>query len=147
MLKSAACTAKALRERGYRATPQRMAICEALRRANSHPTVAEIHEYVRRRDPTISLATVYNTLQILTEIGLAREICFRDGPTRYDSNADEHINLVCTRCGSIEDYDASALREISLMIERDTGFIVTEQRFEVYGLCSRCREHRGSNVR
>jgi Fur family peroxide stress response transcriptional regulator len=138
MTESMPCTADILHNKGYRATPQRLAICDALRKAGSHPTVAEIHEYVKRKDPTISLATVYNTLELFTQIGLAREICFRDQPTRYDPSVDSHINLLCINCGRIEDIDFDEFEKILPKIERESGFEVLGQRFEMYGHCSDC---------
>ena len=142
MIESMPCTASLLNKRGYRATPQRLAICEALRRAGSHPTVSEIHEFVKRKDPTISLATVYNTLELFTQIGLAREICFRDQPTRYDPSVDSHINLLCISCGKIEDIDFEEFEDLHPEIEQKSGFKILGQRFEVYGYCPRCKPER-----
>lgn len=140
MTESTLCTADMLREKGFRATPQRVAICEALKSIDSHPSVAEIYEYVRKRDKTISLATVYNTLQAFKDAGLVREICFRDQPTRYDAMVDSHINLVCSECGSIEDFDFEEIELLIPEIEEQTGFKVDERHFEVYGICKRCRK-------
>ncbi len=99
MLASRPDTAETLRIKGYRATPQRIAICDALWEAGSHPTVAEVHEYVAKRDPTISLATVYKTLQLFAEIGLATEMGFRGESTRYDPETGPHIHMICRNCG------------------------------------------------
>ena len=70
-----------------------------------HPTVAEVYDSVRREFPTIGLATVYNTLRSMTERGLVRELPFNNA-TRFDVNLTPHANLVCTRCGAIEDSEA-----------------------------------------
>ncbi|MGY5852845.1 MAG: transcriptional repressor [Candidatus Thorarchaeota archaeon] len=138
MSSSQPCTAETLKKWGYRATPQRIAICDALHNAGSHPTVDEVHKVVVKRDPTVSLATVYKTLQLLTEIGLAREISFRDEPTRYDPTVDSHLNLVCTNCGKIDDYYLDKIDDIATTIEQRTNFSVQRQNFELYGLCSEC---------
>lgn len=127
-----------LRQRGYRATPQRLAIYDALWKAGSHPTVADIHEYAERRDPTISKATVYKALQLFVEMGLAREIGFRDESTRYDPDVGFHINLVCTKCGKIEDYACTDFDQIAPNLEEETGFDVLNYHFEVYGICRDC---------
>jgi Fur family peroxide stress response transcriptional regulator len=129
-----------LHERGYRATPQRLAIYDALWNAGSHPTVAEIHMFAEKRDPTISKATVYKTLELFTEIGLVREIGFRDEPTRYDPETDCHINLVCTRCGKIYDYPCDGFEGAIPDVEEETGFRVQSHHFEIYGICSNCVE-------
>ena len=133
-------TAEKLRQRGYRATPQRLAIYDALCNAGDHPTVEQVHEHARKRDPTISLATVYKTLQVFTEIGLAREMGFRNESTRYDPKVDFHINVVCNNCGMVEDLNVEMLEEIPSIISRRIDFEVQGQSFEVFGLCSRCRK-------
>ena len=140
MLASRPDTAKALRTKGYRATPQRIAICDALWEAGSHPTVAEVHEHVSRRDPTISLATVYKTLQLFAEIGLATEMGFRDESTRYDPETGPHIHMICRNCGRVEDYGWENLDDIVRTVEERTGFKTLGKRFELYGTCRKCKE-------
>jgi Fur family peroxide stress response transcriptional regulator len=129
---------KRLRQNGFRATPQRLAIYDALWNAGSHPTVAKIHSYATKRDPTISLATVYKTLQLFTDIDLVNEMPSIDGSARYDPEQEEHINLVCTNCGLIEDYHLEQMDEMKSAIERATSFKVNMQSIEIYGLCSKC---------
>src|SRR5688572_10463343 len=90
-----------LREAGLRSTPQRLAVVREVFRRN-HPTASEVFETVRQQFPTIGLATVYNTLRSLTERGYVRELPFGDA-TRFDVNVTTHANLVCNRCGRIED--------------------------------------------
>ncbi len=128
-----------LRKRGYRATPQRLAIYDAVWSAGNHPTVAEIHKSATDRDPTISLATVYKALRLFTDLGLTREMAFRDGSTRYDPVVDSHVNLVCNNCGNVEDFHFEGLVTLATAIEDSTEFQVTGQSLEVYGLCSKCR--------
>lgn len=132
-------TVEKLRQSGYRATPQRLAIYDALCSAGDHPTVEQIYECAKKRDPTISLATVYKTLQVFTEIGLAREMGFRNESTRYDPKVDFHINVVCKKCGMVEDLEVEVLEKIPSIIARQIDFEVQGQSFEVYGLCSKCR--------
>jgi Fur family peroxide stress response transcriptional regulator len=139
MLASREEIAETLRKSGHRATPQRMVIYEGLWRAGSHPSVSDIHEYVSRIDPSISLATVYKNLQLFVEIGLVQEMGSRDASTRYDPDVNFHINLVCNRCGSVEDFDCISLEEITPNIDQQTGFKVLSHNFEARGVCSRCR--------
>lgn len=124
---------------GHRVTPQRIAIYEALWKSGSHPSVSDIHEYAIKTDPSISLATVYKTLQLFSEIGLVREMGFRDGSTRYDPDTAFHINLVCNQCGKIEDFDCISIDEIVPNLEDKAGFQAQSYSFEVRGLCSNCR--------
>ena len=128
-----------LRQAGLRPTPQRLAIVgEVLLR--HHPTVAEVYDSVRREFPTIGLATVYNTLRSMTERGLVRELPFNNA-TRFDVNLTPHANLVCTRCGAIEDSEAcnDLLVQLQQRIGADAGFAPESQRVDVYGICAKCR--------
>ena len=127
-----------LRQAGLRPTPQRLAIVgEVLLR--HHPTVAEVYDSVRREFPTIGLATVYNTLRSMTERGLVRELPFNNA-TRFDVNLTPHANLVCTRCGAIEDSEAcnDLLVQLQQRIAADAGFAPESQRVDVYGVCAKC---------
>ncbi len=131
--------ASVLRKNGHRATPQRLAIYEAIWNAGDHPTVDKIHSSAIERDPTISLATVYKALRLFTDIGLTREMAFRKESTRYDPVVDEHVNLVCNSCGEVEDFKFNPIEGLKAAIENRTKFQVRGQSFEVYGLCSNCK--------
>jgi Fur family peroxide stress response transcriptional regulator len=136
--KSDASIIEILRKKGYKATPQRIAICRLAFHSRDHPTAQKIYDEVKKVHPTVSLATVYKTLQILTEHGLIQEIDFPEGRARFDSCVEPHINLVCLRCGNIQDADDLAARE---MIERITAkkeFTWTGQRLDIYGICKTC---------
>ena len=127
-----------LRQAGLRPTPQRLAIvAEVLLR--HHPPVAEVYDSVRREFPTIGLATVYNTLRSMTERGLVRELPFNNA-TRFDVNLTPHANLVCTRCGAIEDSEAcdDLLLQLQQRVAGTAGFAPESQRVDVYGICAKC---------
>ncbi len=98
-----------------------------------------MYETVRRQFPTIGLATVYNTLRSLTERGFVRELPFGEA-TRFDVNVEPHANLVCTRCGRIEDSNAcdDLIPQIQQRVEAGDGFRPESQRLDIYGLCSAC---------
>lgn len=129
-----------LRELGLRSTPQRLAIVhEVLSR--SHPTVGEIYDSVRAGFPTIGLQTVYNTLRMMAQRGLVRELPFSNA-SRFDSNMTPHANLVCRKCGSIEDAEFVP-GEFDTMVHRvlqATGFASDGHRIDVYGLCRSCAD-------
>ncbi len=130
---------QALRKKGYKATPQRIAICRFALSSREHPSVQRIHKEVKEIHPTVSLATVYKTLQILTEIGLIQELDFPKSQARFDSYVEPHINLVCLRCGKITDVDDPAAREMVAGIAATAEFTRTGQRLDVYGICKMCR--------
>ena len=139
MISSRKEIADTIRKHGFRATPQRVVIYEALWKASSHPSVSDIHEYAIKTDPSISLATVYKTLQLFSDIGLVREMGPRDGSIHYDPDTRFHINLVCNKCGRVEDFDPGSIEGIIPDLDEEVGFHVQSINFEVRGLCSRCR--------
>jgi Fur family peroxide stress response transcriptional regulator len=137
--KSDASIIETLRKKGYKATPQRIAICRFALRSRDHPTVQRIYDEARKVHPTVSLATVYKTLQILTEHGLIQELDFPQSQAKFDSYVEPHINLVCLRCGNIQDLDDDAAREIVERMTAKAGFERTGQRLDIYGICKACR--------
>lgn len=129
-----------LRKAKLRVTPQRLAIYEALFKGKSHPTVNEVYDHVRSRNPAISLATVYQTLQVLVDLGLAQEISFKEGATRYDPNMEPHVNIVCKICGSIEEVFPSEVSDLLLSVASETEYEIEGHRFDVYIICKVCKE-------
>ena len=137
--KSDASIIETLRKKGYKATPQRIAICRFALQSRDHPTAQRIYDEVRKVHPTVSLATVYKTLQILTEHGLIQELDFPQSQARFDSYVEPHINLVCLRCGNIQDLDDDAAREMVARMTAKAEFTRTGQRLDIYGICKICR--------
>lgn len=126
-----------LAARKGRLTPQRMAIYEAVVGRTSHPSVAAVYEEVHRRFPGLSPATVYATLDLFARLGLVQEV---SGPVRrYDGQAGMHINLVCSRCGQVSDVADDELEPLQRRAAARTRFHVSAVRFELHGLCPRCR--------
>jgi Fur family peroxide stress response transcriptional regulator len=137
---SVASIIQALRSKGYKATPQRIAICKFALFSREHPSVQRIYREVRTTHPTVSLATVYKTLQILKESGLVQELDFPQNQTRFDAYLKPHINLVCLRCGDIQDLDNPVAQELVKRVTAVTKFIPASQRIDVYGICEKCSE-------
>jgi Fe2+ or Zn2+ uptake regulation protein len=130
-----------LQEKGYKLTPQRRDIIKLLSQDTSHPGAMDILQKVRKKAPQISMSTVYYTLDTLKKEGLIRELEFYDRDNRYDVNVLNHINLICRRCGKIEDF-TEALPFSSEIIEEQTGFRPVGMRFEYYGYCKGCRRRK-----
>ena len=128
-----------LRQKGYKATPQRIAICRFALHSRDHPTAQRIYDEVKKVHPTVSLATVYKTLRIMSEHGLIQELDFPEGRARFDSYLEPHVNLVCLRCGSIQDMEDPAAREMIASVTGKTEFMRTGQRLDIYGVCKMCR--------
>ncbi len=108
-----------------------------------HVSVEELVARVRRLDPRISVATVYRTMKLLAECGLAVPRQFGDGQTRYEpathQHPDAHDHLICTGCGTIVEFESDRISELQARVARRHGFEVQRRRLELYGRCSRCR--------
>jgi Fur family peroxide stress response transcriptional regulator len=138
--KSDASIVETLRKKAYRATPQRIAICRFALHSRDHPTAQRIYDEVKTVHPTVSLATIYKTLQILMEHGLIQELSSHEGQAKFDSYVEPHINLVCLRCGKIQDLDDPAARETIARITATTEFTRIGQRLDIYGICKVCHD-------
>ncbi len=128
---------QALRSAGHRITNQRRAILDYLVSTPEHPSAYKIFEEVRKVQPGLSLATVYNTLQVLTMKGLIKMLTFRED-NRYEANLSFHINLICTSCGKIQDFEAGTIMSPEEIREK-VGFEVMTYRMEYEGLCAQCQ--------
>jgi Fur family peroxide stress response transcriptional regulator len=137
--KSDASIIETLRKKGYKATPQRIAICRFALCSRDHPNAQRIYDEVKKIHPTVSLATVYKTLRILTEQGLIQELNLPESQARFDSYVEPHINLVCLQCGRIQDFDDSSAREMVERVTAKAEFMRTGQRIDIYGVCKMCR--------
>jgi Fur family peroxide stress response transcriptional regulator len=132
---------KSLREKGYKLTPQRKAILNLLAREMSHPGAADILKKVKKTVPQISMSTVYYTLDILKKEGLIHELEFYDQDNRYDVNVTNHINLICKKCGRIEDLPGGITLSYA-QVQQKTEFQPVAMRYEYYGYCKECRRKR-----
>jgi len=128
----------ALRSKGYKATPQRIAVCKIALGSPEHPSVQKIFTAVKKTNPTVSLATVYSTLNILKDSGLIQELNFPKGQTRYDPYLEPHINLICLQCGKIQDLDDQASKELVKKATGKVQFTPSGQRIDIYGTCEYC---------
>jgi len=129
-----------LKKAGVRITPQRHAVLEYLLTSMSHPTADEIYRALEGKFPNMSVATVYNNLRILKEIGLVRELTYGDDSSRFDSNMNEHYHIICNDCGKIVDFHYPTLDEIESLAEKISGFEISHHRMELYGKCADCAE-------
>lgn len=136
--------AQRLRDHGYRVTPQRMAIVEALH-TSSHPTAEEIHKQIRERFPMVSLATVYKTLRVLVELGVARDVRVGER-NRFDGNIQPHAHLVCIRCGQIADLPVDPEGAVPADRIEAQGFQVLWYDLEIYGVCRQCQVGKDSSA-
>lgn len=128
-----------LREAGLKATPQRLAILRALDGDETHPTAQELYDRLREEFPTLSVATVYNTLSALTRMARCVPLDL-GGPVRFDPNVTAHDHAVCERCGRIRDVDLQPSAADAGSTSRLAGFQVHRVERIYRGFCAQCTE-------
>jgi Fur family peroxide stress response transcriptional regulator len=124
---------------GLKLTGQRTAVCAALAEAPGHPTVQEIYERARERAGSISLATVYNTMTVLKDLGLVVELGPAEGGTYFELDPTPHANLLCVRCKQVHDVHLPALAHIDEQVRAESGFQILDSRILFTGVCSSCQ--------
>lgn len=129
----------ALRRRGQRVTPQRLAIARTIRDLDRHATAELLYGEVSRRMPGVSMPTVYATLELLEELNLVRRLATEGGTIVYDPRVDDHHHAICRNCGAIADVDAPVDREAVVASATTAGFAVDDAQVIVRGLCADCR--------
>jgi len=127
-----------LRGEGFRITPQRIAIVDYLLKTEDHPSAELILKVVRKKYPMVGRSTVYKTLDLLKEKNLVNEMEI-EGEARFDAHTDEHVNLVCLKCGRIDDVDEDSLREIQTKAAKKSKYFILKSNFELHGYCSSCK--------
>jgi Fur family peroxide stress response transcriptional regulator len=130
----------ALDSRGVKLTQQRIEIYLELLRSVSHPSVSDIYEAVRRRLPSISMDTVYRTLWLYSELGLANPVGAGGDRVRFDPDTRHHHHFVCARCGATVDFESPDLDRIPVPDEARRLGWVWGARMELRGLCNACRD-------
>jgi Fur family peroxide stress response transcriptional regulator len=135
--------AQALKDAGLRLTHPRLAMCRVLATDESHPTATQLHARLHTEFPSLSLATVYSTLNTLASLGLVFELGNAgDGHKHYDPDTAPHANLICTRCHRIRDLDDTALEAVSTRVAKKSGYQIQGARIVYYGVCPACSKRR-----
>lgn len=132
---------RVLRQHGYKNTPQRRAVVQALSETKSHVTPAQLHAAVRENTRDVGLVTVYRTLRILVDLGLACEIS-TDGrlPTYLLSRPTQHHHhLICSECGHVVDFTAEDVERLGRRLASETGYSIDSHVLEFVGVCPACR--------
>ncbi len=128
-----------LAQSGLKHTKQRDAILEAFLSAKGHTTSEEIFQSVHERFPSIGYTTVYRTMKLLVEAGLAQSRHFEDGVVRYEIEHHHHDHLVCTKCGKIIEFECEMIEKTQEEVAQRYNFHVLRHRHELYGHCGDCR--------
>ena len=141
MILTANRIAGTLRRHGYKLTPQRHAILKAIAASYHHQTPATICQRAQTLNPSVSLVTVYRTLDILTELKLVCEV-HRDGNSRsylMRRPEEHHHHLVCSGCGRVVDFSDCDLKGLEANLSHRTGFVIETHYLEFQGRCPECR--------
>ena len=134
-----------LERKGLRVTSQRMAILEASFGQHEHFTAEQLLAQARRIDDSVSRATVYRTLKLLAECGVALERRFGDGLTRYELADEEshHDHLICVECDKILEFEEARIEALQEEIANKYGYILKSHKHEMYGVCPECQAKAG----
>jgi Fur family transcriptional regulator, ferric uptake regulator len=133
-----------LRRVGLKHTGQRDAILRTFLDTRDHLSTDELYRLVRKKDERIGFTTVYRTLKLLSECGLASEVAFNDGIARYEHqyNRRNHHHMVCTECGSSVEFFSNEIERIEREVGRKHKYVTSRHTFQIYGVCENCAKKR-----
>ena len=131
-----------LRERNLKVTPHRELILDTFLGQEGHHSVEDIYRSVKQLDPRVGYTTVYRTMKILAECGLAREIDLADGITRYEHlfNHEHHDHMICTECGMVIEFFSPDIESLQDQMADNFGFKPTHHSLRLWGICSDCQK-------
>lgn len=134
-----------LQAQAFKLTPQREATVRVLlENEEDHLSAEEVFMLVKDKFPEIGLATVYRTLELLSELHVLEKMNFGDGVARYDLRNDSahhhHHHLICVQCGSVDEILEDWLAPLEERLDREFQFTVVDHRLDFQGICHRCRE-------
>jgi Fur family ferric uptake transcriptional regulator len=131
-----------IKDQGLKATSQREDIAQVFFATNRHISVEELYSEVRHVNPRVGYATVYRTMKLLKECGLAAERHFADGQARFENLEAErhHDHIICERCGRIVEFIHPQMEQLQEKVAQRFGFVATTHKMEIYGICQECRE-------
>ena len=130
-----------IQKAGLRRTGQRDLILEIFLRTEDHLTSEDLYWLVQKEDPTVGHTTVYRTLKLLTEAGLAREVRFGDNKTYYEHhyNHQHHDHMICTECGQVIEFFSQDIEELQDEMADKFGFRPTHHSLRMWGVCAECQ--------
>jgi Fur family ferric uptake transcriptional regulator len=126
-----------MRRHGLRSTAQRRLVTDVFFHAEGHLSIEELLEKVRAEDSKVGYATVYRTLKLLKDSGIASERHFGDGVSRYEVHhgGDHHDHLICEECGEIVEFEDDEIERLQEVLVAKKGFVLTRHRHELFGIC------------
>lgn len=134
-----------LRDKGFKVTPQRLAIYKVLAESKAHPSAETIFSQLQPSYPTMSLATVYKTVEILKEIGLIQVLNAGEDSFRYDADTSMHPHVRCLACNRVDDLHDVDSHPFVEQVAKKTSYNLTGQQFYFYGYCPACQAKHGAH--
>ncbi len=130
---------------GLRSSCKRSLVVEYFIEKDRHYTVEELYDEVKKVNPKVSLSTVYRTLKLLSDCGLASACNFGDGVIRFEPvhTAQHHDHLICVKCGRIIEFKNDRIEKIQKDVAKKYTFSISSHRMELYGLCDGCQKKKG----
>jgi Fur family ferric uptake transcriptional regulator len=131
-----------LKSVGLKRTAQRDVILRTFLDTRDHLSTDELYRLVKKKDSGIGFTTVYRTLKLLAECGLASEVAFNDGIARYEHQYQRrnHHHMVCTECGGSVEFFSPEIERVEQEIGRKNKYVTTRHTFQIYGLCDQCQK-------
>ena len=135
-----------LQERQHKMTPQRQTVLQIfLDQPGEHLSAEDVHGMLRDKREEIGLATVYRSLELLSDLGILQKMEFGDGCSRYEVNAldpstHHHHHLICTKCGKVIEFGDDLLEDLEQDIARKSGFMITDHQVKFFGCCKECQD-------
>ena len=122
-------------------TSQRRAVLDAFLESENHVSAEDLYKMVSENEPKIGLATVYRTLALFTQSGLATELDFGDGQKRYEHKYmhSHHDHMICTACGKIIEFHNPLIEKFQEEAASQHGFSITSHKLDIYGICGECQ--------
>jgi Fur family peroxide stress response transcriptional regulator len=127
-----------LRDNGFKVTPQRLAVYNALADTREHPNADTLFSSLQPHFPTMSLATVYKTIDILAQLGLVRVLNTGEFSFRYDADTSDHAHIQCEKCGAVTDVYSLDVGNSVKEAEKETGYRISSKQIYFFGLCKGC---------
>ena len=137
-----------LTQLGLKRSSQRDTILRAFLEARNHLSTEELHALTKNQDPAIGYTTVYRTLKLFVQCGLAAEVEFHDGVARYEQrlNRRSHHHMICTQCGDSVEFFSPEIEELEHRIGEKFNYVTSQHSFEIYGTCEACQKQSRDSV-
>jgi len=132
-----------LKEKGMLYSHQREQILDVFLAIEKHPTIGDLYELVKKKNPKVGLATVYRAMSVICDAGLAREVDFGDDLRRFEHKYrhQHHDHLVCLKCGRIIEVISPEIEELQKDLAKKHDFAPIKHKMQIFGTCSKCKHN------